>query len=106
MERPKSLAIADTVNTRTKKSNASMVQPKNPAATALRAFLRGAAEVAVLSIFELPQYHEPARGGAKKIFTDLRRPFPPAPARRRGPEWRGGRTRCAGPDRRSFPRRR
>jgi hypothetical protein len=34
IERPNSFEIADTVNTRTKKSNASKVQPRNPARTA------------------------------------------------------------------------
>jgi hypothetical protein len=34
IERPNSFEIAETVKTRTKKSNASKVQPRNPATTA------------------------------------------------------------------------
>ena len=34
IERPNSFEIAETVKTRTKKSNASKVQPRNPAMTA------------------------------------------------------------------------
>src|SRR5437868_10053287 len=38
-ERPKSLAMAETQKTSTKKSKASMVHPRKPEATALRMFL-------------------------------------------------------------------
>src|SRR5580704_4590488 len=40
MDRPNSFATAGRTKTRTKKSNASKVQPRNPAAIALRAFAR------------------------------------------------------------------
>lgn len=45
-ERPKSLAIAETQKTSTKKSKASMVHPRKPVATALRMFLDSATVVA------------------------------------------------------------
>src|ERR1700722_15776665 len=47
---PNSLATAGRTNTSTKKSNASKVQPRNPAATAFRAFAREIAGVGVILV--------------------------------------------------------
>src|SRR5580698_8263484 len=62
MDRPKSFATVGNTNTSTKKSKASKVQPRNPAAIAYRAFDRaiagaGGTEAAKFAIRQLVYQH-------------------------------------------------